>query len=156
MAMIFPRFAVSPIPRFRKDLKMNKPKLDHIGIAVEDLDTAIATYETLGFGVESIDEVPGFGVKVAFLPMKSGSVELVQPVSGDSAMAKFLEKKGEGIHHLCFEVYDIRAELKRLEEAGVQLVDKVPRTGAHGTLVAFLHPKSTGGVLIELAQKDQP
>ncbi|MCJ7501303.1 methylmalonyl-CoA epimerase [bacterium] len=132
---------------------MNKPKLDHIGIAVEDLEASIEVYRNLGFEVESVDDVPGFGVKVAFLPMESGSVELVQPVADDSAMAKFLEKKGEGIHHLCFEVYDIRAELKRLEAAGVQLVDKVPRHGVHGTLVAFLHPKSTGGVLIELAQK---
>jgi len=130
-----------------------KPKLDHIGIAVEDIEKAVETYERLGFTVESVDDVPGFGVRVAFLPMESGNVELVQPVADDSAMAKYLEKKGEGIHHLCFEVYDIRAELKRLEAAGVQLVDKVPRTGAHGTLVAFLHPKSTGGVLIELAEK---
>ena len=135
---------------------MTKPKLDHVGIAVTDLDTAIETYKTLGFTVESVDDVPGFGVKVAFLPMESGNVELVQPVKDDSAMAKYLEKKGEGIHHLCFEVYDIRAELKRLEAAGVQLVDRVPRQGAHGTLVAFLHPKSTGGVLIELTQKEQP
>ena len=130
-----------------------KPKLDHIGIAVEDIEKAVEAYERLGFTVESVDEMPGFGVRVAFLPMESGNVELVQPVKDDSAMAKYLEKKGEGIHHLCFEVYDIRAELKRLEAAGVQLVDKVPRTGAHGTLVAFLHPKSTGGVLIELAEK---
>lgn len=132
---------------------MNKPKLDHIGIAVEDLDAAIETYRTLGFTAEAVEDIPGFGVKVAFLPMESGSVELVQPVKDDSAMAKYLEKKGQGIHHLCFEVADIRAELARLEAAGVQLVDKVPRQGAHGTLVAFLHPKSTGGVLIELAQK---
>jgi len=131
-----------------------KPKLDHIGIAVEDIEKAVEAYERLGFTVESVDDVPGFGVRVAFLPMENGSVELVQPVKDASAMAKYLEKKGEGIHHLCFEVYDIRAELKRLEAAGVQLVDKVPRTGAHGTLVAFLHPKSTGGVLIELAQKE--
>lgn len=132
---------------------MNKPKLDHIGIAVEDLDTAIKTYETLGFTVESVDDVPGFGVKVAFLPMESGNVELVQPVSDDSAMAKFLDKKGGGIHHLCFEVSDIRMALKSLEGTGVELIDKIPRNGAHGTLVAFLHPKSTGGVLIELAEK---
>ena len=132
---------------------MSKPKLDHIGVAVEDIDAAIEMYQKLGFTTEAIEDVPGFGVKVAFLPMESGNVELVQPVTDDSAMAKFLEKKGGGIHHLCFEVYDIRAELKRLEAAGVELVDKVPRNGAHGTLVAFLHPKSTGGVLIELAQK---
>jgi methylmalonyl-CoA/ethylmalonyl-CoA epimerase len=132
---------------------MSKPKLDHIGVAVEDIDKAIETYRNLGFTVESIDDVPAFGVKVAFLPMESGNVELVQPVQDDSAMAKFLEKKGQGIHHLCFEVPDIRAELARLEAAGVQLVDREPRQGAHGTLVAFLHPKSTGGVLIELAEK---
>ena len=97
--------------------------------------------------------MPGFGVKVAFLPLGEGSVELVQPVTGDSAMARFLEKKGPGFHHLCLRVEDIRAELARLEAAGVQLVDREPREGAHGTLVAFLHPKSTGGVLIELAEK---
>ena len=134
---------------------MSKPKLDHIGIAVTELEASIKAYETLGFTVESIDDVPGFGVKVAFLPMESGAVELVQPVAEDSAMAKFLAKKGQGIHHLCFEVEDIRAELARLAEAGVQLVDAEPREGAHGTLVAFLHPKSTGGVLIELAQKGE-
>ncbi len=133
---------------------MNKPTLDHIGIAVEDLDAAIDLYrEKLGFVVEAIEEVPGFGVKVAFLPLGEGKVELVQPVSGDSAMSKFLEKRGPGFHHLCFRVEDIRAELVRLEAAGVQLVDREPREGAHGTLVAFLHPKSTGGVLIELAEK---
>ena len=130
-----------------------KPKLDHIGIAVEDIEKAVEAYERLGFTVESVDEMPGFGVRVAFLPMESGNVELVQPVKDDSTMAKYLEKKGEGIHHLCFEVHDIQAELARLEAAGVELVDKVPRQGAHGTLVAFLHPKSTGGVLIELAEK---
>ena len=131
---------------------MKKPKLDHIGIAVHDLEASLRTYESLGFTLGSVDEVPAFGVKVAFLPMTSGNVELVQPVAEGSAMARFLEKKGEGIHHLCFEVADIRAELARLEAAGVQLVDREPRQGAHGTLVAFLHPKSTGGVLIELAQ----
>jgi len=132
---------------------LKKPKLDHIGIAVEDLEASIEVYRNLGFEVGSVDDVHGFGVKVAFLPMESGNVELVQPVKEDSAMAKYLEKKGEGIHHLCFEVPNIHAELRRLEAAGVELVDKVPRTGAHGTVVAFLHPRSTGGVLIELAQK---
>ncbi|UCF88034.1 MAG: VOC family protein, partial [bacterium] len=79
---------------------MTKPKLDHIGIAVEDLDASVETYRKLGFEVESVDDVPGFGVKVAFLPMESGTVELVQPVKDDSAMARYLQKKGEGIHHL--------------------------------------------------------
>ncbi len=132
---------------------MNKPTLDHIGIAVEDIDAALELYrDKLGFEVGEIDEVPGFGVKVAFLPLGEGQLELVMPVTEDSAMAKFLDKRGPGFHHLCFRVDDIRAELARLEEMGIELVDKEPREGAHGTLVAFLHPKSTGGVLIELAQ----
>ena len=132
---------------------MKRPTLDHIGIAVNDLDEAIALYsEKLGFTVADVEDVPGFGVKVAFLPLGEGNVELVQPTADDSAMARFLDKKGPGFHHLCFRVDDIRAELDRLEAAGVQLVDKEPRQGAHGTLVAFLHPKSTGGVLIELCQ----
>ena len=132
---------------------MNKPTLDHIGIAVNDIDTALELYrDKLGFEVSGIDEVPGFGVKVAFLPLGEGQVELVMPVTEDSAIAKFLDKRGPGFHHLCFRVDDIRAELARLEEKGIELVDKEPREGAHGTLVAFLHPKSTGGVLIELAQ----
>ncbi|UCF31297.1 MAG: methylmalonyl-CoA epimerase [bacterium] len=135
---------------------MKKPLLDHIGIAVDDLDAAVDIYRKLGFEVDSIEEVPGFGVRVAFLPMGEGNVELVQPVAADSAMARFLEKRGPGFHHLCFRVDDIRAELAGLAEAGVQVVDAEPREGAHGTLVAFLHPKSTGGVLIELAQVDSP
>jgi len=133
---------------------MNRPVLDHIGIAVNDIDAALELYrDKLGFEVGAIDEVPGFGVKVAFLPLGEGQVELVMPVTEDSAIAKFLDKRGPGFHHLCFRVDDIRAELARLEEMGIELVDKEPREGAHGTLVAFLHPKSTGGVLIELAQK---
>ncbi len=133
---------------------MSKPVLDHVGIAVNDLDAALELYrDKLGFEVSGIDEVPGFGVKVAFLPLAEGQVELVMPVTEDSAIAKFLSKRGPGFHHLCFRVDDIRAELARLGEMGIELVDKEPREGAHGTLVAFLHPKSTGGVLIELAQK---
>ncbi len=132
---------------------MNRPVLDHIGIAVNDIDAALELYrDKLGFEVGGIDEVPGFGVKVAFLPLGEGQIELVMPVTEDSAIAKFLDKRGPGFHHLCFRVDDIRAELARLEKKGIELVDKEPREGAHGTLVAFLHPKSTGGVLIELAQ----
>ena len=132
---------------------MNKPILDHIGIAVNDIDAALELYrDKLGFEVGGIDEVPGFGVKVAFLPLGEGQIELVMPVTADSAIAKFLDKRGPGFHHLCFRVDDIWAELARLEKKGIELVDKEPREGAHGTLVAFLHPKSTGGVLIELAQ----
>ena len=132
---------------------MDKPVLDHIGIAVEDLDAAIDLYrEKLGFEVEAVEDVPGFWVKVAFLPLGEGSVELARVTPMRAPMARFLEKKGSGFHHLCFRVDDIRAELARLEAAGVQLVDREPRKGAHGTLVASLHPKSTGGVLIELCE----
>ena len=132
---------------------MNKPVLDHIGIAVKNLHEAVDLYRKLGFEVETVEEVPAFGVRVAFLPMEEGNVELVQPIEEDSAMAKFLEMKGPGFHHLCFRVSDIKAELARFEEIGVQVVNKEPQEGAHGTLVAFLHPKSTGGILIELAEK---
>ena len=132
---------------------MKKQILDHIGIAVEDLDAAVELYGKLGFEAKSIDDVPGFGVKVAFLPLGDGNIELVQPVSDDSAIAKFLSKKGPGFHHICLCVEDIRAELGRLEGLGVQVVDQEPREGAHGALVAFLHPGSTGGVLVELVQR---
>lgn len=143
----------APCLRAESEIFMNGPRLDHIGIAVEDILTAVRLYELLGFSVKAVEDVPSFGVKVAFLPMSSGSVELVQPVDEGSAMARFIEKHGPGIHHLSFEVDDIRSEMARLQAAGMRLADTEPRAGAHGTMVVFLHPKSTGGVLIELVEK---
>ncbi len=100
-----------------------------------------------------IEEVPEQQDKIAMFPVGESRIELVAPTSDDSPVAKYIEKKGEGIHHLCIGVDDVAAELARLAEAGTALIDKAPRDGAHGTKVAFVHPKGTNGVLLELAQE---
>ncbi len=132
---------------------MKAPTLDHIGIAVADLEAAREMYLQLGFDPAPAEELPAQGVRLSFCALGGGSrLELLAPLSPDTAVGKFLAAKGPGIHHLCFAVDDIEAELKRLEGEGFVLIDKAPRTGAHGKKVAFLHPKSTGSVLIELSQ----
>jgi methylmalonyl-CoA/ethylmalonyl-CoA epimerase len=129
-------------------------KLDHIGIAVADLDDALKFYsESLGLKCTHIEEVSGQNVKVAFLPVGSANLELVCSTDPESAIAKFIEKKGEGIQHLAFMVDDIEKAISQLKEKGVSLIDAVPRIGAHGAKIVFLHPKSTHGVLIELIEK---
>jgi len=131
---------------------LDKATIAHIGIAVKDLDESIKVWrDTLGLTFDGTDEVPG--VKMAFFPLGEGSVELVSSTDPDSGLAKFVEKKGGGIHHLCIRVQDIRAALAELKERGVKLIDEEPREGAHGHLVAFIHPKSTGGVLLELLEE---
>lgn len=134
---------------------MGFKKIDHLGIAVKNLDESIALYKSL-LGIEPghIEEVADQKVKAAFFEVgNSGSnLELLEATSEDSPIAKFLEKNRPGIHHLCVEVDDINAELARLKEQGLQLIDETPRVGAHGKLVAFVHPKSTGGILLELSQ----
>ena len=129
-------------------------KLDHVAIAVKNLDEALETYEKLfGLKPEKIEDVPDQKVKAAILPIGNGSeIELIQPVDNESGVAKFLEKKGEGIHHIALEVENVDQELKSLVDQGVNLIDKEPRSGLAGR-IAFLHPKSTRGVLIELCQK---
>ncbi|HIP95978.1 MAG TPA: methylmalonyl-CoA epimerase [Anaerolineae bacterium] len=127
-------------------------KLDHIGIVVHDIEDARQAYETLGLTVTHVQEVPNQQVKVAFLPVGDTEVELVQPTTTDSGVVRFLEKRGEGVHHICFEVEDIEATLADLRAKGMRLIDRRPRQGAFGR-VAFLHPKSTHGVLIELVEK---
>jgi len=129
-------------------------KINHIGIAVRDLDEAIAFYQKLGLEVESIDEVPAQKVKIAFLPVGETRLELLAATSEDSPIAKFIEKKGEGIQHIAFAVDDIREQLKQAKEKNLVLIDNEPRIGAHNCQIAFLHPKSTGGVLIEYCQED--
>ena len=127
-------------------------KLDHIGIAVNDIETAINFYEAaLGLPLTQVLEVPDQQVRVAFLPAGESNIELVQPTSPESSTARFIEKRGEGIHHICLEVDDIEATMEQLRAKGVPLVDKVPRPGAHGR-VAFVHPKGTHGVLLELVE----
>jgi methylmalonyl-CoA epimerase len=127
-------------------------KIDHIGIVVHDIQAALAVYETaLGLPLREIADVPDQNVRVAFLPLGESNVELVQPTSDDSGIARFLEKRGEGIHHLCIQVPDIEAALARLQAHGVPLIDEVPRQGAHGR-VAFVHPRGAHGVLLELVE----
>ncbi len=127
-------------------------KVDHIGIAVHDIEEARQPYETLGLTVTHVKEVSDQQVKVAFLPVGDTEVELVQPTTADSGVARFLENRGEGVHHLCFEVDDIEATLADLKAQGMRLIDQEPRQGAFGRVV-FLHPKSAHGVLIELVEK---
>lgn len=127
-------------------------KLHHVGIAVRDLEEALATYGALGLEAGGQEEVPGQSVRLAFLPVGEARLEFLQPLREDSAVGKFLESRGEGIHHVCLEVDDIEAALARAREAGIRPVDEKPREGAHGARVAFLHPRSLHGVLLELWQ----
>lgn len=127
--------------------------ISHIGIAVKSLDDAIPFYEKLGLTLESIETVTAQKVRVAFFPCGDTRIELLEPTAEDSPIAKFIEKKGEGIQHLAFAVDDLTSELAKTEAQGIQLIDKEPRPGAHGADIAFLHPKSACGVLIELCQE---
>ena len=128
-------------------------KLNHIGIAVKNLENSIPFYrDQLGMEFEGSEEVTEQKVRVAFLKVGDSRIELLEPTSPDSPVAKFLEKNGEGIHHLAYEVADIVAALAELKEKAVRLIDEQPRHGAHGSLIAFLHPKATGGVLTEICQ----
>ncbi len=128
-------------------------KLDHIGIAVEDLDAARKLYgELMGFELGEVEELPDRQLKVCFVRVGDADIELLWPTAPDSAVGKFLAKKGPGIHHLCYQVDDVQAKLDQLAAAGLKLIDTKPRPGAHDTLVAFIHPKSAGGVLTELCQ----
>ena len=131
---------------------MGAEKIDHIGIAVQSLDEGRAFYEALGLTVSSTDEVPEQGVKVAFLPLGDSRLELLEPTDSKSPIARFLEKRGPGFHHLCLEVEDIEIAMRDIAAAGHRLLSDDPQPGAHGSRVCFVHPKSTGGVLIELSQ----
>ncbi len=122
----------------------------HVGVAVRSLDAALADYRTLGFEAESVEEVPGQGVRVAFLGTGAVRIELLESLRPDGVIARFVDRSGEGLHHLAFAVPDIRAEMRRLREKGLKLVDAEPRPGARGRLVAFIHPRSAHGVLLEL------
>jgi methylmalonyl-CoA epimerase len=127
--------------------------LDHVGIAVHSLDESLPVFESItggkGHGRERVEQQ---GVEVVFLGSGEGRLELLAPTRDDSAVAKFLARRGPGMHHLCYRVGDVAAELDRYRVAGAQLIDETPRPGAAGHLVAFIHPRSTGGVLIELLQ----
>ena len=128
-------------------------KINHIGIAVNNLEDSIPFYrDTLGMVFEGDEVVAEQKVKVAFLAVGASRIELLEPTTDDSPVAKFLAKNGEGVHHIAYEVADLGAALADLKRDGVRLIDETPRSGAHGTSIAFLHPKATGGVLTELCQ----
>src|ERR1044072_4758132 len=127
-------------------------KLDHIGIAVRSLDAA-KIYEALGLSVQHTEVVEQQKVRTAFQSVGDSNLELLEPTGPDSTVAKFIEKRGEGIHHICFRVDDIEAHLARLKSQGFRLINETPVPGAHGCRVAFLHPAAGNGVLIELSEK---
>ena len=128
-------------------------KVDHIGIATRQLEDGLAIWrDILGLQVDATEEIPEQGVRVAMLRVGESQVELLEALSDDSAVGKFLDKRGPGIHHIALEVDDIRAKLDELRSRGVRLVDQTPRVGAGGCLVAFIHPNSTNGILLELVQ----
>lgn len=129
-------------------------KIEHIGIAVKNIDESNDLFTNL-FGKKhyKTEEVESEGVKTSFFNIGENKIELLEATNSDSPIAKFIEKKGEGIHHIAFDVDDIEAEIKRLKEEGFIVLNEVPKKGADNKLVAFLHPKATNGVLIELCQE---
>jgi methylmalonyl-CoA/ethylmalonyl-CoA epimerase len=132
-------------------------KIDHIGVATESIDQAATFYrEALGLEVGETETVPDQRVRVAMLPVGESRIELLEAISADSPISKFLNKRGPGIHHIALRVSDIRAALAQLKDNGARLIDEEPRTGAGGCLVAFVHPSSSGGLLLELVQRPDP
>ena len=132
---------------------MAKPTLDHIGIAVRSIEAA-AIYEAMGLTIDHVETVETQKVKTAFLSVGDSNLELLEPTTPDSTVARFIEKRGEGIHHLCFRVDDIDRHLENLKARGYRLINEAPVPGAHGCRVAFLHPAAGNGVLIELSEKE--
>ncbi|MDZ5471091.1 methylmalonyl-CoA epimerase (plasmid) [Bacillus sp. 31A1R] len=129
-------------------------KIDHIGIAVKSIDETLPFYtDTLKLELLGIEEVESERVKVAFLQVGESKIELLEPTSEESAIAKFIEKRGEGIHHVALGVESIQARIDEIKEIGIQMIQDVPKKGAGGAMVAFMHPKSTGSVLYELCEK---
>lgn len=131
-------------------------KINHIAILVPDLEEGTGFWaEALGLPVSKVEEVPEQQVRVAFLPVGDSTIELLEPTDDSSGVARYLEKKGPGLHHICLEVDDIETTLQRLKEANVQLIDEEPRAGHDGIRLAFIHPKATGGTLVELYEMPQ-
>ena len=131
-----------------------KATLDHIGIAVADLSAALAFYrDALGLEIEAPEDVASQRVRAHFIPAGGAALELLEATAEDSPIAKYVAKRGPGLHHITLRVDDIRAALAQLKEKGVRLIDESPREGAHGSLVAFIHPASAHGVLVELKQQ---
>ena len=129
-------------------------KIDHVGIAVRSIDEGRRFYEALGLQVEEIEEVEHEGVRVAMIPCGASRIELLESTRDDSAIARFLDKRGPGLHHLCLKSDDIETDDGRLREAGLRVLRPRPTRGAGGCWVQFVHPASAGGVLVELSQDD--
>jgi methylmalonyl-CoA epimerase len=130
-----------------------KAVIDHVGVAISDLGESLKFFrDALGLELEAPEDIPSQRVRAHFLQAGDATVELVEPTSEDSAIAKFITKRGPGLHHLCLRVDDIVSALAELKAKGVRLIDETPRPGAHHSLVAFIHPSSTHGVLVELKQ----
>lgn len=128
-------------------------RIDHVGVAVDDLDRALELYrDRYGLAEQHRETVEQFGVEAALLGVGDGHVELLEPTSADSAVGRFLEKNGPGMHHVAYQTTDIDATLERVREVGIRLIDSEPRIGIRGSRVAFLHPHDTGGVLTELVE----
>ena len=127
-------------------------RVDHLGVAVRSIAVARDFYEMLGLTVGPVETLPDDGVSAAFIVTGGTRLELLEPLGSDGPIARFLARKGEGIHHIAFDVRDIAAALDAARRAGVALIDATPRRGAHNTRIAFLHPKDTNGVLIELVE----
>ena len=128
-------------------------QISHVGIAVKDLDETVKFYEKLGLKVDAVEVVPAQKVRVAFIKIGEVRIELLEATSDESPIAKYIEKRGEGIHHLALETEDLKKILKETEEKGIRLIDKEPRKGAHNADIAFIHPKSSHGVLLELCEE---
>ncbi len=127
-------------------------KIDHIGVAVRSVEERLKFYRALGLAEEGSEEVSEQKVRVAFLPVEGTRIELLEPTAEDSPIARFIAKRGEGLHHIAIHVGDIRAAMAALAGEGFELLSEHPVTGAHGSQVCFVHPRSTGGVLWELCQ----
>lgn len=132
---------------------MNPTRIDHIGIAVNSIEEASKVYTALGLTAHGVEEVAEQKVKVAFFPCGDSEIELLESTSPDGPIAKFIEKKGEGIQHIALRVDNLEEALAEMKAKGIRLIDETPRYGAGGAKIAFLHPKSTGGVLIELSER---
>jgi methylmalonyl-CoA/ethylmalonyl-CoA epimerase len=129
--------------------------IDHVGIAVESIEKARGFYEALGLSIDGVEEIPAEGVRVAMIQCGQSKIELLEATTADSPIAKFIERKGPGIHHLCLSTDKVHEDSEVLRRSGYQLLRDKPTKGAGGCWVQFVHPKSTGGILVELAQPDQ-
>jgi methylmalonyl-CoA/ethylmalonyl-CoA epimerase len=128
-------------------------RIDHVAVLVDDMDKTLAFWQdALGLQVTHVEDVPAEKSRVAFLPVAGSEIELVQPTTSDSGLARYLEKRGAGMHHICLEVDDLAGMLAQLKEKGIQLINETPMPGSGGRQYAFIHPKSANGVMVELYQ----